>query len=172
MHSESIIVDDINVLVGVLSPLSRGLISFDGCDGAGKTTLARGMSRAFGCEAIDLDQFLNRKTGEFFHALRLTELKQQIDEAFTCSPIVLISGVCMRKVLAAINRVAATSVYVQRITRAGLPSDMDFIDVESGIEANAGVLANFSGLDHEVYTYHRQHRPRAHADVVFNRRAE
>ncbi|MGN6232083.1 MAG: hypothetical protein ACTHNZ_13100 [Trinickia sp.] len=164
--------DDVSVLVGVLSRLSRGLISFDGCDGAGKTRLACDISRALGHEAIDFDQFLTRQTGEFFKALRLPELKQQIGEALTRSPIVLLSGACMREVLAALNRVAAASVYVQRITQAGLPSDMDFIDVESGIEASADVLANFSVLDHEIYAYHRQHRPRTNADVVFNRRAE
>lgn len=171
MKSENTVVNDVNTLLDILRQASNGLISFDGCDGAGKTTLAQDISRALGHEAIDLDPFLNQQTGEFFGALRLLELKQQIDDALMRTPVVLLSGVCMRRVLGALNRVAAVSVYVQRITQAGLPGDMDFIDVESGIEASADVLENFGVLDHEIYEYHRQYRPRSNADVVFNRRS-
>lgn len=110
MGSASIILDNISVLVDMLIPLPRGLISFDGCDGAEKRN-SHVMSLAHSGEAINLDQFLNRRTGEFFRALRLPELKRQMDGALTRSPIVLLSGVCMREVLASLNRVTVASVY-------------------------------------------------------------
>ncbi|AMV48525.1 hypothetical protein ATN79_48660 [Paraburkholderia caribensis] len=41
MNRESIEIEDFDVLVEHLRKLPAGLVTFDGCDGAGKTFLAR-----------------------------------------------------------------------------------------------------------------------------------
>lgn len=172
MTKRQIELQDVTTLVDVLRPLPSGVVSFDGCDGVGKTTLAHKISDALGYEVVDLDKHLTRETGEFVSAIRSSELVQEIDDALACSPVVLLSGVCMQTVLAAINRPAAVRVYVQRNTAAGLPGDLDFFDVESGIEASVDTLSLFNDLELEIYTYHRQHRPRSNADIVFIRTGE
>jgi hypothetical protein len=142
---------NVTALVEVLRPLPSGIVSFDGCDGAGKTTLAQKISDALGHDVVDLDKHLVRDTGEFVNAIRLAELVKDIDGALTRSRVVLLSGVCMQQVLAAVNRSAAVSVYVQRNTSAGLPGDIDFIGVESGVEASDDVVSYFNELELEIY---------------------
>lgn len=159
-------------LVEELRPIRAGLISFDGCDGAGKTTLAEEISSALRRPVIDLDKFVAPETGEFVHALDLVTLVQELDSALASSPVVLLSGVCMRQVLETINSNAVVSIYVQRNTQAGLPGDIDYIDVESEVEASADVLELFDELNLEVYAYHRAYRPRTKSDLIFIREAD
>ncbi|WP_321947862.1 shikimate kinase [Paraburkholderia sp. J10-1] len=169
MNARRVVVTDVGELAEALRPVAGGLITFDGCDGAGKTTLALKLSEALGHEVVDVDKHLNRQMGEYVKAIRLSELASDVESAFARSPVVLLSGICMRQVLVAINRIATVAVYVQRNTPMGLAGDSDFIDVESGLEASKDVLSFFTELDREVYAYHRAYRPRENADIVFTR---
>lgn len=156
----------------VVRSVTAGLVTFDGCTSAGKTTLAATVSKELGLPLVDLDDYVVRNEGHFVNALRSDELKAKIETELAQSPVVLVSGVCMQEVLRLIAIPAATSVYVQRNTAVGLPGDLDFIDAESGIEAHADILQHFSELDREVYAYHRDFRPRSRADVVYVRVAD
>lgn len=172
MSEKPIEILDFNLLVEHFRQLDEGLVTFDGCDGAGKTTLARAAAEALGCCAVDLDKHLVKETGEFIGALRVDEFAKNLDDAFTSSRVVLLSGVCMQEALLRIGRQSAIRVYVQKISRAGIPCDLEFIDVENGIEASPDVLALFEELHMEVYAYHRRYRPRSKSDIVFIRKAE
>jgi hypothetical protein len=54
------------------------LLLFDGCDGAGKTFLARKIATSLGRETVDLDDHLEHDTRVFFGALRLPEVSKSI----------------------------------------------------------------------------------------------
>lgn len=166
-------VRSVSELEGLLKSVTSGLVTFDGCDGAGKTYLARQIASAMGLTSIDLDCYLVKETGNFVSALRLDELTCAIGAALARSPVVLLSGVCMRQVLEAIDRSDSMYVYVQRNTSTGQVADSAFIDVESGVEVGLEYIKScFSGLDSEVYTYHRKYRPWTNADIVFVRVAD
>ncbi|MBU9247802.1 hypothetical protein [Burkholderia multivorans] len=124
------------------------------------------------CPAIDLDQYLDRQRGEFVNALRLPELASVIEQARQQSPVVLIAGVCMREVLMRLKREADMHVYVQRNSRTGIPSDLDFLDLEDGNQLDDTLAPLLSDLDLEIAAYHARHRPRRNADLVYIRTEE
>jgi MoxR-like ATPase len=166
-------VRDVPQLADLIKQVSSGLVTFDGCDGAGKTYLARQIGQALDLPPIDLDTYLEKDQGEFVGALRMDELKRDIEEALGRSPVVLVSGICMRRVLEEIDRRAALTVYVQRNTSAGLIADSVFIDAEAGEYVDESYRDHcFSGLDPEIYDYHREYRPWMNADIVFVRVAD
>lgn len=69
-------------------------------------------------------------------------------------------GICMRKILEAINCNAIPSPYVQRNTSTGQLADSVFIDVGSGVEVCPKYRPLcFSSLDSEIYTYHSDFQP-------------
>ncbi|SAK49112.1 hypothetical protein AWB80_01303 [Caballeronia pedi] len=77
----------------------------------------------------------------------------------------------MNAVLECVRRKAALSIYVQKNSPIGLPSDLDFIDAETGFEPEPDTVQYWSALDREVFSYHGEHKPRMNADIIFLRAA-
>ncbi len=165
-------VTDVSDLESLLRTVEHGLIAFDGCTSAGKTTLMNNLARRLKCPAIDLDQYLDRQRGEFVNALRLPALTDAIEQGRQQSPVVLVSGVCMREVLDRLQFTAAMNIYVQRNSRTGIPSDLDFLDLEDGHQVDDTLASLLSDLDLEIAAYHERYRPRRNADVVYVRTGE
>lgn len=153
-----------------IADVPAGLVTFDGAPHAGKTWLAREMGRALGCPAIDLDCYLNRQQGAFIDALRITELTCSIDKARARSAIVLLSGICMLRVLDMAKLHAALSIYVQRLSPMGIPNDLDTTDAENGKPFDDD--PDIPSLFKEIHIYHADYRPLANADIVYRRTAD
>ncbi|MDO3527528.1 hypothetical protein ACNRBH_09155 [Ralstonia pseudosolanacearum] len=162
-------VTDVSDLESLLRTVEHGLITFDGCTSSGKTTLMNNLAGRLKCPAIDLDQYLDRQRGEFVNALRLPALTDAIEQGCQQSPVVLVSGVCMREVLDRLQFTAAMNIYVQRNSRTGIPSDLDFLDLEDGHLLDDTLASLLSDLDLEIAAYHEHYRPRRNADVVYVR---
>ncbi|KVE06278.1 hypothetical protein WI91_07990 [Burkholderia vietnamiensis] len=150
--------------------IKHGLITFDGCMFAGKTTLMREIARRLGVPGIDLDDYVEREQGKFVEALRLDELKIAIARAQTKSDVVLLSGICMLEVLARIGFVANLAVYVQANNDDGAPDDIDLIGAETGRYPE--LIEFFGALEDECFSYHARYRPLSNADVQFVRNLE
>ncbi|PLZ01138.1 hypothetical protein CY652_17810 [Burkholderia sp. WAC0059] len=112
--------------------VASGLVTFDGDLHAGKTTLARKIGEALGHPVLDLDGYLLREQGNFVNALRITELTRDIGKALDSSSVVLLSGVCMLRVLEIAKLDTSLSIYVRRLSPMGIPNDLDTTDAENG----------------------------------------
>ncbi|HEB3535284.1 TPA: hypothetical protein RZC51_006886 [Burkholderia cenocepacia] len=170
MDKERIVLRSALDLEHRIADMPAGLVTFDGAPHAGKTWLAREMGRALGRPAIDFDCYLNRQQGTFIDALRITELMHAIDKARTDSPVVLLSGICMLRVLDMAKLHAALSIYVQRLSPMGIPNDLDTTDAEDGMrfDDDPGIPPLFK----EIHLYHADYRPLANADIVYRRTAD
>ncbi|SAK82416.1 hypothetical protein AWB79_05482 [Caballeronia hypogeia] len=165
-------IQELDELEVAVRDIRAGVVTFDGCTGVGKTTLAMTISQRVGLPLVDLDDFINPNEGHFVEALQADQLSAKMASELARNAVVLVSGVCMREVLARIRYPATLSVYVLRKTPMGLPGDWDCFYVEEGIEAQQDMLALYSELEFEVYAYHRGHRPRSSADIIFTRIAD
>jgi len=165
-------IHELDELEAAVRDIRAGVVTIDGCAGVGKTTLALAISERLGIPLVDLDDFVAPNEGHFVEALQANELSAKIASELARNAVVLMSGVCMREVLARIGYPATLSVYLLRKTYMGLPGDWDCFHVEDGIEAQQVMLALYSELELEVYAYHRGHRPRSSADITFARTAD
>ncbi|HLG86883.1 MAG TPA: hypothetical protein VKZ79_06765 [Alphaproteobacteria bacterium] len=159
--------DDPAALAQSLSELKGRLIMFDGYPLAGKTTLVRDMAERLKCKGIDADDFLDRRRGSYVDALRFDELERKIRALTGNSQLALVASVCARAVAARLRVPDVNFVYVQRYNRPNFCSAPDTVngteDESSGVEKAGDEF----GLYREVREYHKQFRPRCHADFIF-----
>jgi hypothetical protein len=71
--------NDLEVLVTCVTSLDAGLIVFDRRPSAGKTHFARDVAQRLACNTVDADDFLIRKQGAFVRALKLDELRDEVE---------------------------------------------------------------------------------------------
>lgn len=160
-----------------LRTVERGIVTFAGCTGAGKTTMAAIASWLLGHPAIDVDPYVNKNKGAFFNELQVPKLRRDVEQALARSPVLLLSGVCMGWILPKIHQQSALSVYVWRRSSIGLPCDTDIIDAEDGAQFEDCIIpANeydptAAALDRELHAYHADCRPCRYADLLFLRKS-
>lgn len=160
------IIDDPDALSAHLAPV-RDLVVLDGCKGAGKTRLMRDMAVRLGCEGLDLDPFINRRTGRVLDALDYDAIRDYVSVAMRRSPLVLFSGICARAVLERTNLVASVQVYVQR--NSPISGSADYILLDAEEVGESADRPYFSELDREVLMYHARYQPKRNADVLYIR---
>ncbi len=127
-----------------------GLVIIDGCRGAGKTHLTNELATKLGCAAIELDCLWDKEKPGYVAAMKLGELSINLTWGKSWSKLVLVNGLYVREILKALNEVFQLSVYVQNISRNGLLSDCELIDVENNNPTHS--LRN--ELNNEVLLYH------------------
>jgi uridine kinase len=101
-------------VVDAMTPIMRGLlgviVTIDGRDGVGKTTLGRYLAWHFNVTLIETDLFLIPTQD---HLIHLDDQINRIIERRITSPLpVIVEGVSMLQLMKRINRVPAFSVYV------------------------------------------------------------
>ncbi len=138
------------------------IVTIDGFDGSGKTTLGAKISRALGCFAIDLDDFVLENEAEtFFEFLNQSELKEATADFLRDSKLFVVSGVMMTKVIQFQQWPDPFKIYVKKQRSEGIWHDGWDIDSEQG---PSGLLTE---LDKELLAYHREYRPHECCDCLF-----
>jgi 2-phosphoglycerate kinase len=108
-------------LVDTLWPVLRGLpgviVSIDGRDGVGKTTLGRYLAWYFNVSLIETDLFLIPALDHFIY---LDDQINRIIERRVTAPLpVVVEGVAMQELMKRINRVPAFRIYVTNAQHSG-----------------------------------------------------
>ena len=88
------------------------IAAIDGWLGAGKSWLARELSRTGLMWAVDLDAFILRRNGQFIDALAINSLRAAIQAN---AERTILAGVCVREVLAQLAMEAELHIYVKRM---------------------------------------------------------
>jgi hypothetical protein len=162
-------------------------IGIDGVDDAGKTYLAEALSEALGVPALDLDNYLFANQGGFVPFIDYPALSG----ALTAMPAYILSGVCLREVLANAGITLDGHIYIKRM-RDDLWVDEDRCVFPEGVDASIEGLAQYSAmlsrhfderadeqvqamddspptLPEEIMRYHDQYQPHEAADLIFER---
>lgn len=156
-------------------------------DGAGKSRLAGELSEVLGYPVLDLDDYLFKNQGGFVPFIDYPALVA----ALASMPEAILSGACLREVLANASVTLDGHIYIKRM-RHGLWSDEDACVFPEGVEAaieafsqHSATLSRFlderpdgpnlagepavSDFSEELMRYHDQYEPHETADVVYER---
>ena len=165
-------------------------IGIDGVNGAGQSILAEKLSRSLACPTLDLDDYLFRNQGGFVDFIDYPALSAAISSI----PAFILSGVCLREVLANAGATLDGHIYIKRM-RHGLWADEEECVFPEGIDVAIENLArNFAMtsshfdersdqpgndvedssplLTEEIMRYHDGCSPQDAADLIFERSEE
>jgi hypothetical protein len=168
-------------------PKRSHLISVDGLDGSGKSTIGRaiaGLSERF---LIEVDEFLQKQQGQFLDALRLDDL----NTALIADEPSVIEGCLVEAVLQKLERQADFRIYVARTGQMTADPQHEWCDeyelligskaasellkdeerelkafCESGLFGVDSNDRELPGLRRELITYHREFEPHKTADLI------
>lgn len=154
---------EVEALAAALSELAQPcVVGIDGWTGIGKTTLATRLASNLSTEYFDIDAALNRDRNSYVPALRIHEVSAALSDV---SGLMLVSGICLRKVLEIAGREADSNIYVKRMTSWGWADE----DELQGREL-AEILGNYGGeaVRREMRDYHAVWEPHLKADFEFH----
>ena len=169
-------------------PKSVCLISVDGFDGVGKSTLTQMLADELGFQSIHLDDYLEKEQNCYFEALRFSDLQDSVAEKTRW----IVEGCLVQTVLSRLGISADYKIYVIRASRMIAYPDQDWadeIDVLIGDKSAEEIIADeegdlrawfdmpgefggsgdFHGLEElrkELIRYHKSVLPHRTADLV------
>jgi cytidylate kinase len=169
-------------------PNSAKIITLDGLDGAGKSSLANAVGTMLAVPIINLDDYLIRDQGFYFEALKIDEIKLLISQ----NKKIIIEGCLLDRVISTIGVSSNFRIYVVRTVRMRSQPEYEFVEdrdilfetedadqlIASKEEATRRLqqLTPELGWSEELYTlpelqkelihYHRVSRPHLSADII------
>jgi adenylate kinase family enzyme len=168
------VISNVHALVKILctgAHRQARLIAIDGAGGAGKSTLGAQLAAALDDFVhVDLDCFLIAKQDKFFDALRLDAVKAAV---VASGRRVIMTGICLLRVLEAAGVRPDVLIYVKRMRKWGWADE----DELEGDEIEHFALSLKVGIEEwpfqvEVRDYHRAYRPQDRATIVLERLEE
>lgn len=162
---------------------SNIIISIDGKDGIGKSTLAKMISVQLGFCHIELDKFLVEKKNHYVDSIRYDELLKALSPSTKNGTIVIIDGICVLSVIDRLGLQPNHKIYVKKTTPEGFWYDQHDFDLNSSpetifetreVQARQSAKAfgeSYEGspdetLFHEIVRYHFKHQPHITADFI------
>lgn len=162
-------------------------IGIDGVDGVGKSYLAEQLSAVLAVPVLDLDDYVFKNQGGFVAFIDYVALSS----ALSAIPACIVSGVCLREVLANAGARLSGHIYIKRM-RHDVWADEGECVFPDGVDVAIENLARYSAmisrsfdeplerpateasesmpnLSEEIMRYHESYRPHEVADLVFER---
>jgi hypothetical protein len=149
-------------------PLS-GVVAVDGFDGAGKTTLARKISRHFSLPLLDTDSLLaGPEVLNYVDRIDYERLRAAINSNESG---LIASGVFIQYILRKVEIVPSIKIYVKLISSNGLwhqgwNIDSEFYDENQTLD---GTMRLHSALSVDLVRYHRNVMPHVNSDLCYVR---
>lgn len=161
------------------------LISIDGKDGSGKSSLADNISIHLNGVHINLDddKYLLKNKGVYVDYIKYDVLKEEIDVLLQNKKLIFIEGICILKIIERSKIVPELKIYAKKLTHYGYWFDGQNFDysrsVEEIINKDEESLKQFIGITkqieyqnhecihHEVIRYHHEYKPNLNADYIY-----
>lgn len=150
---------------------SKYIVSIDGVDGVGKTTLSVKIARELCLPIIELDDFVEENQGGYVNYIDYDCLLEKI----ISNKSAVVEGICVLQVLNKIQIEPDVSVYIKVVDRYGFcngqikyyPPDKTADEV-----INDRKSKGFSvGYEADVIHYHYSFKPYENSDIFFQRQS-
>lgn len=159
--------------IRLVSPDPLSMISIDGVDGVGKSTLARQIAEALSIFHVEVDFFVQKHMGGYIDYIDYDRLGDRIDQVRVSGQGVVVEGICIQQVLKNTGLDSNLSIYVKQIDGDGFWMDQFclFPPIKAADQVIKERKAKGLPLGHtqEIIQYHYIFRPHEHADFVFVR---
>lgn len=157
-----------------LSLNSPSIISIDGVDGVGKSTLACKIAEELSLPHIEIDTFVHAQKEGYIKNIDYDRFGERIVQAIISNQMIVVEGICVQQVLKKISLTPNVSVYVKVIDDYGFWMDQIrlFPPDRSADEIIDERKAKRFSLGHveEIIRYHYTFKPHEHANYIFERR--
>lgn len=157
-----------------LSLKSSGIVSIDGVDGVGKSTLACKIAEELSLPYIEIDTFVQEQQGGYIDHIDYDRLSESIKQAIITNQVIILEGICVQQVLKKLDLNSNAKVYVRVMNNYGFWMDRIrfFPPDKSADEMIAERKAKRFSLGHveDIIQYHYTFKPHENADYIFERR--
>ncbi|MCF8083763.1 MAG: hypothetical protein K9M96_11755 [Deltaproteobacteria bacterium] len=174
---EAAIFTDEYALIESIENLSlkfSGIVSIDGADGVGKSTLAGKIAGELNLPHIEIDTFVQEQQGGYIDHIDYDRLSESIKQAIISNQVIILEGICVQQVLKKLGLNSNAKVYVRVINNYGFWMDrIRFFPLDkSADEMIAERKAKRSPLGHveDIIQYHYAFQPHENTDYIFERR--
>ena len=176
----------------MLNKQTINIISVDGINSSGKTTLAKSISEEFKIPHINIDDnFLIKKKGGFIEFIKYEELLLNIEKVLNSSKILIIDSICILEILERVKFQPDLKIYVKRLIAGDYWFDGEKIDYSKSVDEiiksdkleiakfisflnNSNSISNNSDdheyIFHEILQYHFKFKPDLKSDLTFQRK--
>ena len=170
------------------------IISIDGKEGSGKSTLSKTISDKLGFVYIELDsdRYLEKNKGQYVKFISYDTLKEDITKLLENRKNIVIEGICILKILNIIGIKPSIKIYIKRMSKDGhfwydeklfdyskSPDEIieqedenlqEFIRISAEIEGKTfDPIPLEESIFHEIIRYHFEYKPDLEADIIFER---
>jgi len=172
----SFFTDDYTLIKSIknLSLKSPGIISIDGVDGVGKSTIACKIAEELSLPYIEIDTFVQEQQGGYIDHIDYDRLSESIKQAIITKQMIILEGICVQQILKKLGLNSYTKIYVKVIDNYGFWMDQIrfFPPDKSADEMIAERKAKGFSLGHveDIIRYHYTFKPHENADYIFERR--
>lgn len=158
------------------------IITIDGRDGAGKTSLAKHISEKLKIRTLDLDRYITTDHGKYWERIDSPNLFQDIN--MRDGPLI-ISGLCINLILEQLNITPSFSIYIDIVERHSNTDDhIDELNKSEIITVPTKPTAAYCPYsiyydkikyprEVELYTtiqeYHKLYKPHLSCDIKYTR---
>ena len=152
------------------SPLeTKSIISIDGVDGVGKTTLSTKIAKELRLSNIELDDFVQENQGGFIDYIDYDRL---LDRIISNKPVV-VEGICILQILNRIQIKPGMSVYIKVVDKYGFcngqikyfPHDKTADEVINDRKSKGYSV----GYEEDLIRYHYSFIPHEKSDYILER---
>ncbi|MFP3984343.1 MAG: NB-ARC domain-containing protein [Desulfurivibrionaceae bacterium] len=148
---------------------SKGIVSIDGVDGVGKTTLSAKIAKELCLSTIELDDFVQENKGGYVNYIDYDRLLDKI----ISNKFAVIEGICVLQVLNKIQIQPDVSVYIKEIDIYGFCNGQIkyFPPYQSADEVINDRKSKGFSVEYEadVIRYHYSFKPHENSDFIFQR---
>lgn len=174
-------------IISLINTKGNFIISIDGVDGTGKSTLAKSISDAIDGLHINLDKCIDRNQGRYVDNLRFDEVLKLYNNSD--KKVIIFDGVCLMKILEILDINPNLKIYVRLVKKDGFwykghtdfnyTRNVDEIINEHrnstrkmkeffGEEIDEEAL-KFEELPDEIIRYHHEYKPNETCDYIYER---
>lgn len=148
---------------------SKSIVSIDGVDGVGKTTLSAKIAKELSLSIIELDDFVQENQDGYVNYIDYDRLLKKI----VSNKYSVIEGICVLQVLNKIKIKPDVRVYIKVVDRYGFcngqikyyPPDKSADEVINDRKAKGFSV----GYEADVIHYHYSFKPHENSDFIFQR---
>jgi adenylate kinase family enzyme len=180
-----------------IASAEAAIITIDGIDGCGKTTIADCLGEQLRIPVIHLDDYIEKNQDGYVDFIRYDELRNALKKARDASSSIIVEGVCVLQVLENIDMTSDYKIYLWKIDNYGKFSDEygklygNSSSLEEKLHVEEQQLHQFAkmsariygrpfkndevalpGLRRDILTYHWKYGPDKDADIVFGMHQE